>query len=186
MPTFTNKGGDKNNRGEVDKLLLESNERLQTHLREKMAVMEEKNQLTAELDRVRRQMESIQSERDRLVNELDRVRRQASLAESLDLTNLNTVHPRNPVSGILRLQQQQRQEQLVHHHQRAFPLRRPVSLYLFNTAVLQDDCMTPMKRLSWSQKNSFGGSAIITPKRSFAVLGTELRDKIARGYIKRE
>ncbi|VUZ45566.1 unnamed protein product [Hymenolepis diminuta] len=73
----------------VDKLLLESNERLQTHLREKMAVMEEKNQLTAELDRVRRQMESIQSERDRLVNELDRVRRQASLAESLDLTNLN-------------------------------------------------------------------------------------------------
>lgn len=55
-----------------------------------MAVMEEKNQLTAELDRVRRQMESIQSERDRLVNELDRVRRQASLAESLDLTNLNS------------------------------------------------------------------------------------------------
>ncbi|VDM33506.1 unnamed protein product [Hydatigera taeniaeformis] len=73
----------------VDKLLLESNERLQTHLREKMAVMEEKNQLTAELDRVRRQMESIQSERDRLVNELDRLRRQASLAESLDLPNLN-------------------------------------------------------------------------------------------------
>ncbi|VDO05419.1 unnamed protein product [Rodentolepis nana] len=73
----------------VDKLLLESNERLQTHLREKMAVMEEKNQLTGELDRVRRQVESIQSERDRLVNELDRVRRQASLAESLDLTNLN-------------------------------------------------------------------------------------------------
>lgn len=52
--------------------------------------MEEKNQLTAELDRVRRQMESIQSERDRLVNELDRLRRQASLAESLDLPNLNS------------------------------------------------------------------------------------------------
>uniref|UniRef100_A0A5K3ELW8 Liprin-alpha-2 n=1 Tax=Mesocestoides corti TaxID=53468 RepID=A0A5K3ELW8_MESCO len=73
----------------VDKLLLESNERLQTHLREKMAVMEEKNQLTAELDRVRRQMESIQSERDRLLNELDRLRRQASLAESLDFPGLN-------------------------------------------------------------------------------------------------
>ncbi|VUZ45569.1 unnamed protein product [Hymenolepis diminuta] len=148
----------------VDKLLLESNERLQTHLREKMAVMEEKNQLTAELDRVRRQMESIQSERDRLVNELDRVRRQASLAESLDLTNLNTVHPRDSVSGILPLHQQQRQEQLVHNHQRVFPLRRPVSLYLFNTAALHDDCMTPMKRQSWSQKNSFGGSTIIAPK----------------------
>ncbi|VDD80206.1 unnamed protein product [Mesocestoides corti] len=74
----------------VDKLLLESNERLQTHLREKMAVMEEKNQLTAELDRVRRQMESIQSERDRLLNELDRLRRQASLAESLDFPGLNS------------------------------------------------------------------------------------------------
>lgn len=75
---------------QVDKLLLESNERLQTHLREKMAVMEEKNQLTAELDRVRRQMESIQSERDRLMNELDRLRRHTSLAESLDLSNLDS------------------------------------------------------------------------------------------------
>lgn len=55
-----------------------------------MAVMEEKNQLTAELDRVRRQMESIQSERDRLINELDRIRRQTSLAESLELTNLSS------------------------------------------------------------------------------------------------
>ncbi len=71
----------------MDKLLLESNERLQTHLREKMTVMEEKNSLVSELDRVRRQMETIQSDRDRLVNELERQRRQAtSLAESLDMT----------------------------------------------------------------------------------------------------
>ncbi len=77
----------------MDKLLLESNERLQTHLREKMAVMEEKNQLTEELDRVRRQMESIQSDRDRLVNDMDRLRRQASLAESLDLPALNSEFP---------------------------------------------------------------------------------------------
>nr|CDS15415.1 liprin alpha 2 [Echinococcus granulosus] len=124
----------------VDKLLLESNERLQTHLREKMAVMEEKNQLTAELDRVRRQMESIQSERDRLVNELDRLRRQASLAESLDLPNLNTVWC---TPGTVR-------------PQRASLLRRPASLYL--------SAHEKPGPLSWRQKNCFGGSAIIPSK----------------------
>lgn len=40
--------------GTVDKLLLESNERLQCHLREKMVTLEEKNQLNNELDRIRR------------------------------------------------------------------------------------------------------------------------------------
>ncbi|BHF58634.1 Liprin-alpha-1 [Sparganum proliferum] len=73
----------------VDKLLLESNERLQTHLREKMTVVEEKNHLTAELDRVRRQLEVIQSDRDRLLTEIERLKRQASLTESLDLSALN-------------------------------------------------------------------------------------------------
>lgn len=55
-----------------------------------MAVMEEKNQLTEELDRVRRQMESIQSDRDRLISDMDRLRRQASLTESLDLPALGS------------------------------------------------------------------------------------------------
>lgn len=73
----------------VDKLLLESNERLQTHLREKMTVVEEKNHLTAELDRVRRQLEVIQSDRDRLLTDIERLKRQASLTESLDLSALN-------------------------------------------------------------------------------------------------
>ncbi|KAM7541524.1 hypothetical protein Aperf_G00000027641 [Anoplocephala perfoliata] len=145
----------------VDKLLLESNERLQTHLREKMAVMEEKNQLTAELDRVRRQMESIQSERDRLINELDRIRRQTSLAESLDLTNLNTV--RRPVSDVLWLQQeyQQQQQQEPQLQRRIFPLRRPASLCLA-TMVMPDDDRS--KCLGLSQRNCAGGSAIITMK----------------------
>ncbi|VDN15874.1 unnamed protein product [Dibothriocephalus latus] len=75
----------------VDKLLLESNERLQTHLREKMTVVEEKNHLTAELDRVRRQLEVIQSDRDRLLTDIERLKRQASLTESLDLGALNTL-----------------------------------------------------------------------------------------------
>ncbi|VDP90420.1 unnamed protein product [Echinostoma caproni] len=60
----------------VDKLLLESNERLQTHLREKMASLEEKNQLNTELDRLRRVLETCQSERDRAVSDVERLRRQ--------------------------------------------------------------------------------------------------------------
>ncbi|KAL3318168.1 hypothetical protein Ciccas_003181 [Cichlidogyrus casuarinus] len=58
----------------VDKLLLESNERLQTHLREKMSALEERNQLNAELDRVRNLLESTQNEKDNLLDELDRTR----------------------------------------------------------------------------------------------------------------
>ncbi|TGZ62407.1 hypothetical protein CRM22_007449 [Opisthorchis felineus] len=60
----------------VDKLLLESNERLQTHLREKMAALEEKNQLNTELDRLRRVLDSCQAERDRAIADVERLRRQ--------------------------------------------------------------------------------------------------------------
>ncbi|KAF7231950.1 hypothetical protein EG68_04095 [Paragonimus skrjabini miyazakii] len=60
----------------VDKLLLESNERLQTHLREKMAALEEKNQLSSEVDRLRRILDTCQTERDRAVTDVERLRRQ--------------------------------------------------------------------------------------------------------------
>lgn len=58
----------------VDKLLLESNERLQTHLREKMAALEEKNQLHTELDRLRCLLEVCQNERDRALADIERLR----------------------------------------------------------------------------------------------------------------
>ncbi|CAH8555244.1 unnamed protein product [Heterobilharzia americana] len=64
----------------VDKLLLESNERLQTHLREKMAALEEKNQLHTELDRLRRLLETSQTERDRALADMERLRRSSATA----------------------------------------------------------------------------------------------------------
>uniref|UniRef100_A0A1I8IIN7 Thyroid hormone receptor interactor 11 n=1 Tax=Macrostomum lignano TaxID=282301 RepID=A0A1I8IIN7_9PLAT len=60
----------------VDKLLMESNERLQLHLHEKMSALEERNQLSAELDRIRRALEDSQFERDDLTLELERLRQQ--------------------------------------------------------------------------------------------------------------
>ncbi|XP_033112803.1 liprin-alpha-1-like isoform X2 [Anneissia japonica] len=58
----------------VDKLLSESNERLQIHLKERMAALDDKNALTQELDRTRKILNEIQLEKERLEEEYDRYR----------------------------------------------------------------------------------------------------------------
>ncbi len=58
----------------VDKLLAESNERLQQHLNERMNSLDEKNILSQEGDRLKKQIEDLETERDRAVIEIERLK----------------------------------------------------------------------------------------------------------------
>jgi chromosome segregation ATPase len=58
----------------VDKLLSESNERLQVHLQERMHALEEKNALAQELDQTRKFLEDTQCEKGDIMKELGKTR----------------------------------------------------------------------------------------------------------------
>ncbi|XP_006860881.1 PREDICTED: liprin-alpha-1 isoform X2 [Chrysochloris asiatica] len=58
----------------VDKLLSESNERLQLHLKERMAALDDKNSLLREVESAKKQLEETQHDKDQLVVNIEALR----------------------------------------------------------------------------------------------------------------
>lgn len=58
----------------VDKLLAESNERLQSHLKERMSSLEEKNLLAQDLEKMRKLLEEAQHEKEKIHSDLNKAK----------------------------------------------------------------------------------------------------------------
>ncbi|XP_077518330.1 PTPRF interacting protein alpha isoform X2 [Amblyomma americanum] len=73
----------------VDKLLAESNDRLQMHLKERMHALDEKNMLVQELERTRKVLEETQGEKEKIFEELSKVRAEMEMIRR-DVQNYRT------------------------------------------------------------------------------------------------
>ncbi|XP_076806040.1 liprin-alpha-1-like isoform X3 [Clavelina lepadiformis] len=73
----------------VDRLLTESNERLQLHLNERMAALEEKNKLTDELDKTKKILEEIQIEKEHLQRNAEKLETEMSMLNTTKTSSLD-------------------------------------------------------------------------------------------------
>lgn len=75
----------------VDKLLAESNDRLQSHLKERMNNLEEKNVLNQDLERTRKLLEETQTEKEKILSDLAKSRAEMDSLRS-DIQALKSEH----------------------------------------------------------------------------------------------
>jgi len=82
----------------VDKLLAESNDRLQSHLNERMSALEDKNQLNQELERTRKLLEEAQAEKEKILIDLNKTRSEVDSLRS-DIQSLKSESIKAAVSA---------------------------------------------------------------------------------------